>query len=147
MIKVEILKTVNKEALRQLNNLTSQLSLSAVPPKPMSPAYLKQMTAQKDFYMLVVRNKGVIIAALVVYVTKLPTGNIAEADDLVVDAPYRSLGLGRVLMEKAIEIAKKHKAKHISHRTNPKRLDANKLYRAMGFKQLETNFYRINLNY
>lgn len=147
MFKVEILKKADSKTLKELNHLTSQLGLSATPPKPMSLVYLKQMLAQKDFYLLAVRHRGVVIASLTAYISKLPTGTIAEADDLVVDAPYRALGLGRVLMEKAIEIAKKHKAKHISHRTNPKRADANKLYRAMGFKQLETNFYRINLDY
>lgn len=147
MFKVEVLKKADKKTLAEINHLTAQLGLSAIPPKPMTLAELKQMLAQKDFYQLVVRAKGAIVAGLNVYMTRIPTGLIAEAEDLVVDEPYRMWGLGRILMEKAIELSRKHRAKHISHRTNPKRADANKLYQAMGFKQMETNFYRINLNY
>ncbi len=145
--KAEILKKADKKSLAEINHLIAQLSLSATPPRPMTFTELKQMLAQKDFYQLVIQSKGVIVAGLNVYMTRIPTGLIAEAEDLVVDGPYRMWGLGRVLMEKAIELAKKHRAKHISHRTNPKRVDANKLYQAMGFKQMETNFYRINLSY
>lgn len=147
IFKVETLKKADKKTLAELNYLSAQLGLSTTPPKPMTFAELKKMLEQKDFYQLVIRSKGVIVAGLNVYITRIPTGLIAEAEDLVVDEPYRMWGLGRILMEKAIEIAKKHKAKHISHRTNPKRVDANKLYQAMGFRQMETNFYRINLNY
>ncbi len=147
MFEVEILKKADEKTLAEMNYLTAQLSLSATPPKPMTLAELEQMLAQKNFYQLVILNKGVIVAGLNVYMTRIPTGLIAEAEDLVVDEPYRMWGLGRILMEKAIELSKEHKAKHISHRTNPKRLDANKLYQAMGFKQMETNFYRINLHY
>ncbi|MEK7654139.1 MAG: GNAT family N-acetyltransferase [Patescibacteria group bacterium] len=147
VFKVEILKKADKKTLAEINHLTAQLSLSATAPKPMILAELKQMLAQKDFYQLVIRSKGAVVAGLNVYITRIPTGLIAEAEDLVVDEPYRMWGLGRVLMEKAIEIAKKHKAKHISHRTSPKRVDANRLYQEMGFKQMETNFYRINLDY
>ncbi len=147
MFEVEILKEANEKTLAAMNHLTAQLSLSATPPKPMTLEELREMLDQKNFYQLVIKNKDVVIAGLNVYITRIPTGLIAEAEDLVVDEPYRMWGLGRILMDRAIEIAKEHKSKHISHRTSPKRADANKLYLAMGFKHLETNFYRINLNY
>ncbi len=144
MFKVKILKKAAKSVLSQLNYLTSQLSLTATAPKPTSLSYLKKMLSQKDFYLLAIRSKGVIAASLIVYLTKIPTGIIAEVEDLIVDAPYRAWGLGRILIEKAIDIAQKKRAKHISLRTNPKRVDANKMYQSMGFMKVETNFYRIN---
>ena len=85
------------------------------------------------------------IGILNLYFIRLPSGLMAVIEDLVIDEPYRRWGVGPLLVKKAIEMAKARKARHISLRTNPKRVEANKLYLAMGFHRMETNFYRINL--
>ncbi len=86
-----------------------------------------------------------MIGFVIIYFIRIASGFFAVAEDLVVDEPYRRWGIGRLLMEYGIEMAEKKHARHISLRTNPKRTDANKLYRQMGFKQMPTNFFRINL--
>lgn len=147
MFKVTTQKVANIKVLSEVNHLISQLSLSAIPPKLLSLIDLRAMMGQKNLHLLVIKSKGGIVAMITVYVTRIPTGIIAEIEDLIVEPPYRAWGLARLLVEEAIRVARKYHAKHISHRTNPKRIEANKLHQAIGFKIMEGNFYRINLNY
>lgn len=135
--------------LLDVNRLLAQLSLSKVPPKPLTLPMFKAMLSQPDLHLLAAivgdgRNEK-IIGILSIYFVRIPSGLIAWAEDLLVDQPYRKWGIGRLLMEKGIELARELRARHISLRTNPKRVEANKLYQAVGFQRMETNFYRINL--
>lgn len=145
MFDVEILKESSEKTVGEVNTLTGQLGLAGMPPKPMSVKELEEMLAQKNLYCLVVRDRDRIIGLTVLYLTRIPTGVIAESEDLVVDEGYRKWGVGPLLIEKSVELAEKAGAKHISLRTSPKRVEANKMYDALGFQKKETNFYRINL--
>jgi len=145
MFKIEILKKADSKIVKNVNALTAQLSLSLNPPKPISLMYLEKIIHQKNSHFLVVRDRDRIVGLVQVYLTYIPTGIIAEVEDLVVDESYRKWGLGPLLVQKSIDIAEKAGAKHINLRTNPKRLEANKMYQALGFSKMETNFYRINL--
>lgn len=145
MFQVEILKEANKKVLKEINILIAQLSLTGIPPKPLDFSELKRMLDQKDFYTLVVRDRDQVVAFVILYLTQLPTGLIAEAEDLIVDEKYRQWGVGPALINKAAEMAEKSGAKHLSLRTNQKRIEANKMYQEIGFFKMETNFYRINL--
>jgi len=63
----------------------------------------------------------------------------------VVDELFRGKGIGKKLIHKLIDIARKKKAKHISLYTNTKRVAANVMYQEMGFFKKDANYYRINL--
>ncbi len=148
MITITQLTNPTVEALRDVNALMAAMSLGVTPPAPVSPEYFREMLARPDFYFLAATPESgqPVIGILSVYFVQIPSGLICWAEDLIVDERYHKWGVGRLLMERGIEIAKARKARHISLRTNPKRTDANKLYQALGFQQMETNFYRINLS-
>lgn len=135
--------------MEAVNYLMGQMSLSATRPKPLTSAMMKAMLSQKNVYFLaaVADSTGneKIIGLLTIYFIRIPSGLTCVAEDLIIDEPYRKWGVGRILMERGIELAKEKRARHISLRTNPKRVEANKLYQALGFQKMETNFYRINL--
>lgn len=149
MFKITQLRQAAPPALKEINSLVSKLSLSQVSPKKLTQGFFKKLLDQKDFFLFAatvphgVNNR--IVGTLSVYFVRIPTGLIAVAEDLIVEEAYRRWGVGRLLMEKGIEIARSRRARHISLRTNPKRVEANRLYRSLGFKQMDTNFYRINL--
>ena len=55
---------------------------------------------------------------------------------------YRGQGFGRVLMEHLIDFARKELVNvDIQLTSRPNRVAANEMYKAMGFKQKETNVY------
>lgn len=145
MFQAEILKKAEQKSLSEINILIAQLGLGPVPPKPLEMRGLERMLSQENLRCLVVKDKEKIVGLMVLYFTQIPTGVIAEAEDLIVDEAYRKWGAGPVIVNKAIELAEAEGAKHLSLRTNPKRLEANKMYDELGFKKMETNFYRVNL--
>ncbi|MBI4119975.1 MAG: GNAT family N-acetyltransferase [Parcubacteria group bacterium] len=149
MFKITQLKQAAPQALKEINNLISKLSLSRIPPKKLTRDLFKKMLDQKDFFLFAATApSGVdnrIVGTLSIYFVRIPTGLIAVAEDLIVEEIYRRWGVGRLLMEKGITLARSRRARHISLRTNPKRAEANRLYRSLGFKQMAANFYRINL--
>lgn len=75
-----------------------------------------------------------------------PTGRKASVEDVVVLSSCRGKGYGRKMMEHVIDYAKKELAPIELHLTsNPKRVSANALYKAVGFEQRETNVYQLRL--
>lgn len=149
MVKIRIIKKPTDDLLEAVNLLMGQMSLSATRPKMLTFSVLKSMLSQKNAYFLAASAdsgpKRKVIGILTIYFIRIPAGLTCIAEDLIIDEPYRRWGVGRLLMERGIRLACAKKARHISLRTNPKRVDANKLYKALGFQQMETNFYRINL--
>jgi len=75
-------------------------------------------------------------------VMKIPTGNKAWIEDVVVDQSARGKGLGKALMNYAHVKAKKLGVKSIDLTSRPSRESANKLYQNLGYEIRETNVYR-----
>lgn len=148
-IKIKVFKKITTKALHQVNHLLSQLSLTNTPPTPLTYGQFTSLLGQQQVFFLTAMSstdaKAMIIGFLMVYVVRIPSGLVAVAEDLIIDKPYRKWGVGRFLMEYAIMLAEKKGARHISLRTNPQRIEANKLYEQMGFHLVTTNFFRINL--
>ena len=84
------------------------------------------------------------LVALVLY--RVPTGLRARIEDLVVTEEGRGEGVGRKLMEAALEAARASQAHIVDLTCNPRRLAANRLYQEMGFTRWETNVYRLVLD-
>jgi ribosomal protein S18 acetylase RimI-like enzyme len=85
---------------------------------------------------------GQILGMLSLIVMKIPTGNKAWIEDVVVDSKARGQGLGKALMNHALEEAKKREVKSIDLTSRPTREAANLLYQSLGYQKRETNVYR-----
>ena len=85
-----------------------------------------------------------IVGCATLCVFESPTGRKASVEDVVVLPAYRGQGIGRTLLQRIIDFAK-NKLAPIDLRltSNPARTEANALYLALGFKQRETNVYRM----
>lgn len=149
MIKIVRLKTFSAKALAEVNRLLTQMGLTKIPPRALTPRVFKKLLFQSNVYLLAARSVSSsdqkLVGMLTLYFVRVPSGLYAILEDLVVDRPYRKWGVGRLLMQESIRLARSQKARHIGLRTNPKRLEANKLYLQLGFFKIGTNFYRINL--
>ncbi|HKK42083.1 MAG TPA: GNAT family N-acetyltransferase [Bacteroidales bacterium] len=75
----------------------------------------------------------------------IPTGRKYWIEDVIVDNSLRGRGIGRDLVLHAIEYAGKAGAKSVELTSRPARVEANKLYRKLGFVLRETNMYRYNI--
>jgi ribosomal protein S18 acetylase RimI-like enzyme len=140
MITISELKEGSAEALTSINQLLPQLSLNA---QGISMDRLLELVESDNTIIFLGTDKdGQILGMLSLIVMKIPTGNKAWIEDVVVDSKARGQGLGKALMNHALEEAKKLEVKSIDLTSRPTREAANLLYQSLGYQKRETNVYR-----
>lgn len=87
-----------------------------------------------------------IVGILTISIYRVPTGVRSIIEDVIVDSSMRRRGVARKLMESAIEIAREAGAIGVALTSNPQRVEANLLYKNIGFAKRETNAYFLKLN-
>ena len=141
-IEIEEIQRVTEEVIDAMNRLIPQLSSSYASP---SIQDLEQIVSSPCASLLVARNinqNSKIVGSLTLVLYRIPTGIRAWIEDVVVDQDERKKGIGEALNRFAIDYANKRGTDSINLTSHPKRKAANRLYRDLGFKQLETNVYR-----
>lgn len=83
-------------------------------------------------------------ASLVIFRTPVH-GRIGRIEGVIVDEPYRGRGIGRMLMDELLKIAKTEKIKSIELTSNPTRIAARAMYESLGFKIKETDIFELKL--
>ncbi|MEC8043756.1 MAG: GNAT family N-acetyltransferase [Verrucomicrobiota bacterium] len=140
MITIAELTKSTNEALIAINHLLPQLSANA---KGLSMDRLTELVESDNTLIFIGADEnGSILGMLSLIVMKIPTCNKAWIEDVVVDQAARGKGLGKSLMNHALEQAKKLGAKSVDLTSRPSRESANKLYQALGYEIRETNVYR-----
>jgi GNAT superfamily N-acetyltransferase len=98
-------------------------------------------TASKLFVM---RDNEHIMGMLTLGHYTSPTGRKVWVEDVVVSADYRGKGLGRRLINHAIEYCRENLSPcTLMLTSNPARVAANELYRTSGFEPKQTNVYKM----
>jgi len=72
-----------------------------------------------------------------------PTGKKAWIEDVVVSEDFQGQGVGKKLMEFAIQFVKQKQVSLLTLTSRPVRVVANNLYIKMGFERKETNVYKM----
>lgn len=75
-----------------------------------------------------------------------PTGRKGWIEDVVVDEAYRGHGIGKELMQHAIQFAALQSIRLLMLTSNPTRIAANNLYQSLGFEKKETNVYKMHFD-
>ena len=100
-------------------------------------------TASKLFIM---RDDERIMGMLTLGHYTSPTGRKVWVEDVVVSTEYRGEGLGRRLINHAIEYCRENLSPcTLMLTSNPARVAANELYRTSGFEPKQTNVYKMTL--
>ncbi len=133
------IKRYSEDIKDALNELLPQLSSSAT---TLSDSNVKEIVESEASHLLMAKEDGIYYGSLTVVVFKIPTGIRAWIEDVVVNKNSRGKGVGKLLTEKAIELAEQHGAKTVDLTSRPSREAANALYKKVGFKQRDTNVYR-----
>ena len=71
-----------------------------------------------------------------------PTGRKAWIEDVVVDSQMRGQKLGRLLIDRVVDEARRLAPCSLMLTSRPARVAANALYKSAGFEQRETNVYK-----
>ena len=139
-MKIKKVIEVNCQLVNGLKKLMPELSskiplpdkkdLEEIVKNPMSELFI----AESD--------TGEIVGTLTLVIIKIPSGIKSRIEDVVVSSKARRLGIGRSLIEAAIDLARNLNIPYIDLTSHPNRIAANKLYQKLGFQQGQTNVYR-----
>lgn len=139
MIKIFEITEADDATLDAVNRLLPQLSKSS---KLINWSTLQKLSNSECTRLYVAKEDDTIFGMLSLVVFSIPTGTKAWIEDVVVDERARGKGVGKELMNHALNIAKELGAKSADLTSRPSRETANKLYQAIGFEGRETNVYR-----
>lgn len=139
MIEIHLLNSLDDSPYHQLESLMGQLSSNS----HLTPEILSQVI--NDAFLFVAKDGERIVGCATLCPFVSPTGRKASIEDVVVNTEYRGRGIGRKLVEAAIEKAKEFSPVTIQLTSRPSRVAANRLYQSMGFTQKDTNFYYLKI--
>jgi ribosomal protein S18 acetylase RimI-like enzyme len=140
MINISELTEASSSVLQSINELLPQLSSSA---QVISMDRLSELVESDNTIIFIGTDEsGQILGMLSLIVMKIPTGNKAWIEDVVVDQSARGKGMGKALMNHALEKAKELAVKSVDLTSRPSREKANMLYQSLGYQIRETNVYR-----
>ena len=141
-IKIERITSADSSTAEAISLLLKQLSSQEF---SFSERELSALVndSSSSLFLLFAEDKIAGMLTLGTYLS--PTGRKAWIEDVVVDEALRGSGLGRVLVEHAIDYCKEEGIGTVYLTSNPKRVAANGLYQSMGFVRKETNMYKMDL--
>lgn len=136
-------RAATKEDITRILELYSDLA-SAVPTGEQSypstndvQKVIAEMDAMPGHELLVAEENGAVVGTMVLLIVPnlshraLPWATI---ENVVVDNEYRRRGIGRILMEYAIDRARRVGCYKIQLVSNKRRLEAHQFYQEMGFE-------------
>lgn len=144
MISISTVDVVDDELVAAFQKLIPQLSRSSPPPDAET---LRAIAESEASTLLIARDDdGTIMGSMTLAMFRIPTGLRAWIEDVVVDEDARGHGVGRLLNERALEIAREAGARTVDLTSRPSREAANRLYQRLGFVARETNVYRYSFD-
>lgn len=140
VITISTVASVDEDLVAAFQKLIPQLSRSSPPP---DAGTLHAIVESEASTLLIASDEsGTIMGSMTLAMFRIPTGLRAWIEDVVVDEDARGHGVGRLLNERALEIAREAGAKTVDLTSRPSREAANRLYKRLGFVERETNVYR-----
>jgi ribosomal protein S18 acetylase RimI-like enzyme len=137
------IRRYSKRIFKAVNHLLPQLDPGAEFLKEVDLKFILKSPGTHLF--AVITDEKEITGILLAVIYRIPSGTKFWIEDVVVDEAYRGRGIGKKLMVHAMEYAKSAGAKSVDLTSRPARVEANRLYKELGFELRETNVYRYSL--
>lgn len=135
------LNTLREQEIRDLLGLMEVLDSSIA----VTPEILKAAAEAPETHLFAAVEEGRIIGCASLCLTHHPLGLKGGIEDVVVSPEARGRHIGRQLMEHIISYARALAPIELHLTSRPSREKANLLYQALGFKQHQTNVYKLSL--
>ena len=144
MITISTADVVDDALVAAFEKLIPQLSRSN--PAPDADTLRSIVDSEASTLLVALDEEGTIVGSMTLAMFRIPTGLRAWIEDVVVDEDARGRGVGRLLNERALEIARDAGARTVDLTSRPSREAANRLYQRLGFVARDTNVYRYSFD-
>lgn len=139
MVKIIEVDSISEPLVEAFKALMPQLSTSVSAP---TKEGLKRIVNSDNTRLFVARDgSGDFIGTLTLVWYYTPSGCYAWIEDVVVDGAHRGEGVGELLVQKAVEVAKVIGAKKVSLTSNPTRVAAHGLYKKLKFEKRDSTLW------
>ena len=138
---IEHVTQFNSALIAPIADMLAQLTAREY---PFGEQELRAIIEDSASQLFIMRDNEHIMGMLTLGHYTSPTGRKVWVEDVVVSADYRGKGLGRRLINHAIEYCRENLSPcTLMLTSNPARVAANELYRTSGFEPKQTNVYKM----
>ena len=138
---IDILREATESSAAQLESLMAHLTTSQRP--EIDVERLGKIVGDPHLALFVARREGEIVGSLTIVHYVAPVGEKLWIEDVVVAPSARGRGLGRRLVEAALEWGRAHyPAVKVYLTSNPSRTAARALYASLGFEEYNTGVFK-----
>ena len=142
MATIERISSSSGIALSDINELLTQLHRDRKDP-PATQADLDTISSGPKTIFVVAKDGEKAVGMATAYLVAKFGKTIGYVEDVIVNETHRGQGLGRKLLEKVIDEAKRSGVRQLYLTSRDGRTAANALYQKLGFEKRETNNYRL----
>ena len=138
---IELVTQFDSALIAPIADMLAQLTAREY---PFGEQELRAIVEDSASQLFVMRDDERIMGMLTLGHYTSPTGRKVWVEDVVVSVDYRGKGLGRRLINHAIEYCRENLSPcTLMLTSNPARVAANELYRTSGFEPKQTNVYKM----
>ena len=138
---IELVTQFDSALIAPIADMLAQLTAREY---PFGEQELRAIIEDSASQLFIMRDNEHIMGMLTLGHYTSPTGRKVWVEDVVVSADYRGKGLGRRLINHAIEYCRENLSPcTLMLTSNPARVAANELYRTSGFEPKQTNVYKM----
>ena len=138
---IELVTQFDSALIAPIADMLAQLTAREY---PFGEQELRTIIEDSTSQLFIMRDDERIMGMLTLGHYTSPTGRKVWVEDVVVSAEYRGEGLGRKLINHAIEYCRENLSPcTLMLTSNPARVAANELYRTSGFEPKQTNVYKM----
>ena len=138
---IELVTQFDSALIAPIADMLAQLTAREY---PFGEQELRTIIEDSTSQLFIMRDNEHIMGMLTLGHYTSPTGRKVWVEDVVVSAEYRGEGLGRKLINHAIEYCRENLSPcTLMLTSNPARSAANELYRTSGFEPKQTNVYKM----
>ena len=138
---IELVTQFDSALITPIADMLAQLTAREY---PFGEQELRTIIEDSTSQLFIMRDNEHIMGMLTLGHYTSPTGRKVWVEDVVVSAEYRGEGLGRKLINHAIEYCRENLSPcTLMLTSNPARVAANELYRTSSFEPKQTNVYKM----
>ena len=138
---IELVTQFDSALIAPIADMLAQLTAREY---PFGEQELRAIVEDSASQLFIMRDDERIMGMLTLGHYTSPTGRKVWVEDVVVSTEYRGEGLGRKLINHAIEYCRENLSPcTLMLTSNPARVAANELYRTSGFEPKQTNVYKM----